>query len=46
VHHCVDAAAGHLARTVLCDDDLPAVGFERGERGVDGNLHLTRRGRR
>ena len=46
MNHGVDAAAGDLARTVLGDDDLPAVGLECRERDVDGDLNLTSRARR
>jgi hypothetical protein len=40
----VDAGAGHSARAVLGDDELPAGGVERSDRLVDGDLHLTGRG--
>jgi hypothetical protein len=41
----VDAGAGRSPRAILGDDELPAVGIERGEGRLDGDLHLAGRGR-
>ena len=38
--HGVDAGARRGARALLGDDDLPAIGIERGDRVLDGDLHL------
>jgi hypothetical protein len=39
--HGIDACTDHGPRTVLGEDQLPVVGIERGDRGVDGDLSCT-----
>ncbi|MDT4926291.1 MAG: hypothetical protein QOG01_4004 [Pseudonocardiales bacterium] len=42
----VDASSGSGPRPVLGANQLPVAGVERGDCVVDGDLHLTGRGRR
>jgi hypothetical protein len=44
-YHGVDPGAGERPRTLLRDDQFPAAGIERGDRALDGDLHLTGCGR-
>jgi len=45
VDHRVDTCARDGAQTLLGDDQLPDAGIERGDRTLDGDLHLAGRGR-